>query len=149
MISAEALAALAGQITTALAPVVPYLAKAAEAAAPQIGKDAWEQAKKLFEMVKGRFQKDKNEKGKKALENFVADPETYEGALAKVLLATLQEHPEWADEVRETLAKPSLQEIVARNKSHLEEVTQSLTGAGTQRIDLDDSTATKVRQEKR
>ena len=149
MISPDALTALAAQVTTALAPVAPFLVKASEGAASQMGKDAWEQAKKLFEALKARFQQDKNAKGEKALANFVEDPETYEGALAKVLLAALQEHPEWANEVRETLAKPALQEIVLRNKSHAEEVTQLLTGSGTQRLGMDNSTAGKIKQEKK
>lgn len=137
---------LTAQITAVLAPAAPYLAHAAEGAASKIGADAWEQAKKLYAQVRDWFGKEKNDKANQTLDLFLGDPETFESALAKFLLGALQTHPEWAKEVRETLAAPSLQEIILKNNSRVERITQSLSGSGVQRYKSDDSTGVDVKQ---
>lgn len=139
---------LVAAMMAALIPLAPYLAKAGEGAAKQAGEDAWNKGKTLLAAIRDRFGKDKNERAGQTLELFLAEPATFESALTTYLLAAVQQHPQWADEMRSLLAEPSLQEIIARNRSHLERVTQSLSGAGTQRIEADDSTLVDVRQEK-
>lgn len=137
---------LTAQIVAALTPAAPFLAQAAESAASKIGADAWEQAKKLFAQVRERFSHDKNDKAGQTLALFLDDPETFESALSKFLLAALQAHPEWARQVSETLAAPSLQEIILKNNSRVERITQSLSGSGTQRYESDNSTGADVKQ---
>ena len=147
MTSPELLTELSAHIITVLAFAAPYLKKAAESAASKIGVEAWQRAQELYAKLKERFQKDNNAKATQTLDLFIDDPDTFESALSKLLLATLEQHPEWATEVRQLLAGPGLQEIIARNHSRLERVTQSLSGAGTQRIEADRSVLKDVRQE--
>lgn len=139
---------LAAAVMAALIPLAPYLGKAAEGAAKQAGEEAWKKAAALLAAIRSRFHSDKNERAGQTLELFLAEPATFESALTTYLLAAVQQHPRWADEVRRILAEPSLQEIIARNHSHLERIVQSLSGPGTQRIEADDSTIGGVRQEK-
>ncbi len=140
---------LAGRIIAVLAPAAPYLMKAAEGAAGKMGADAWQRARELYDKLRERFRQDKNDKAAQTIELFIADTDTFEGALGKLLVTTLAQHPQWAEEIRALLDEPSLQEIIARNRSHLERVTQSLSGSGTQRIESDDSTLIDVKQKKR
>lgn len=140
---------LVAAMMAALIPLAPYLGKAAEGAAKQAGEDAWNKARTLLSAIRDRFGKDKNERAGQTLELFLAEPATFESALTTYLLAAVQQYPSWADEIRGILTEPSLQEIIARNHSHLERITQSLAGAGTQRIETDGSSLIVVRQEKR
>lgn len=131
-------AALAAQIVTLLAaPFVQGVAK-------QIGQDTFSEAKALLEKVRERFRQDKNTKGQATLDLFEEDPGTYTEALSRVLAATLAEHPEWAAEMRALLAQPASQEIIARNKATVEDITMRISGAGQQRIDADGSRVTRV-----
>jgi hypothetical protein len=139
---------LVARIIAVLAPAAPYLAKAAESAASEMGKAAWQKARELYDSLRARFTADQNQKATQTLDLFIGDTDTFESALSKLLLATLAQHPEWAQEVRALLAEPALQEIVARNNSVLLRVTQDLQGAGTQRIEADNSIFTAVVQRK-
>jgi hypothetical protein len=140
---------LVATIIAVLAPAAPYLTKAAESAAARVGADAWQKARELYGKLHERFTKDKNEKATQTLALFVNEPATFEEALSRILLATLEKHPEWAADVRAVLAESALQEIVARNGAVLTRVTQSLSGSGTQRIEADKAKLEDIRQEKK
>mgnify|MGYP000881463814 CR=1 FL=1 len=143
----EALRALAATIITVLAPAAPYLKSALDKFTEKAVDAAWQTARGLYDKVRQRFETDHNDNAQQTLDLFVADPETFEAVLSKYLLQTLQTHPEWAAEIRALLAQPATQEIIARNKSTLERVTQSMTGAGTQRIEADHSKLKDVKQD--
>ena len=145
----EPLQALAATIITVLAPAAPYLKSALDKLTGKAVEAAWQTACGLYDKVRQRFQADHNDNAQKALDLFVEDPASFEVGLSKYLLQALQEHPEWAAEVRALLTQPSLQEIIARNQSTLERVTQSMTGAGTQRIEADNSRLRDVKQVKK
>lgn len=137
-----------GGVMALLIPAAPFLMQAAESAASQIGEDAWEKAKNLYDKLHERFSKDDNQAAAQTLDLFVNDPNTFESALSKLLLKTLEQHPEWAKEVRDLLTDPSTQEIIARNESVLTRVKQSLSGSGTQRIEADKSSLKDIWQVK-
>ena len=130
--------ALAAQIVTLLA--VPFV----QGVAKQVGQDAFSQAKTLATKVRERFRQDKNEKASKTLDLFQDDPETFGEPLSRLLAATLAEHPDWGEEMRALLAQPASQEIVARNKAKVEDITMRISRAGQQRIEADDSYVGRV-----
>ncbi|MBI3941720.1 MAG: hypothetical protein HY326_01800 [Chloroflexi bacterium] len=125
---------LVARILTVLIPAAPYLKKAAEGAAGKLGQDAWQKARDLAAKVRDRFHKDQNKKAEQSLDLFLEDPGTFESALSKLLLETLEKHPEWAREIREQLAQPALQEIIDQGHSDFARIKQTLSGSGTQRI---------------
>ena len=151
MTSLDASNGLAAQAVALLTAAAPYLLKGAgKGAAKALGADAWKQAKELYRRVRERFQKDRNAKAVQSLDLFLSDTDTFDSALGKLLLATLQQHPEWAEEIRALLAdEPSVQEIILRNQSRVERITLSLSGSGTQRYESDNSTGTDIRIEKK
>jgi hypothetical protein len=140
---------LVGQVVVVLTAAAPFLNQAASQVVGEITKESLHKAHDLYAKVRQRFQADHNDNAEKALDLFVDDPESFEVGLSKYLLQALQAHPEWATEIRALLAQPSTQEIIARNKSTLERVTQSLAGAGTQRIEVDNSQLKDVKQVKK
>ncbi len=145
----EPLRELAATIVTVLAPAAPYLKSALDKLTDKAVEAAWRTAHTLYNAIRQRFQTDHNANAEKALDLFVDDPASFEVGLSKYLLQTLQEHPEWAAEVHALLAQPAAQEIIARNKSTLERVAQSLSGSGTQRIKADNSKLKDVKQVKK
>lgn len=126
-------ATLAAQIVTLL--VVPFV----QGVAKQVGQDTFAQAKNVLAKVRDRFRQDKNDKALATLDLFEGDPATFSEALGRLLVPTLEAHPEWAAEIRQLLAQPASQQIIARNNSQVERVRMKITGAGQQRIDSDDS----------
>ncbi len=142
-------AEIIAQIIVVLTVAAPFLRKAGEGLSEEVGKQVGEKASQLFGKLRERFQRDKNQRAEQTLEDFLEEPEIYEGALAKRLLPILEEHPEWAEEIQTILAEPSLQEIVARNGSVVEKISMELSGSGTQRIDADDSYVGDIKMNKR
>lgn len=140
---------LVAKIIIVLAPAAPYLTKAVESAAAKMGADAWQKARDLYSRLRDHFTKSDDKKATQTLDLFVGDPATFEEAFSRILLATLDQHPEWAADVREVLAEPALQEIIARNHAVLHRVTQSLAGRGVQRIEANNSELTDIRQDNR
>lgn len=67
--------------------LAPYAAKAGEAAAKKLGED-------IYNKLKGRFQRDKDESAQRALDNYVAEPDVYEEALGKVLTRKAEANPD-------------------------------------------------------
>jgi hypothetical protein len=124
---------LAAQLVTLLA--VPF----AQGVAKQVGQDAFTQAKSLLASVRARFRQDRNDKALQTLDLFEGDPATFADALTRLLIPVLAAHPEWAAEIRQTLAQPAAQAIIARNDSVIEQVRMKIAGAGQQRIESDNS----------
>lgn len=125
---------LAAQLMTLLA--IPF----AQEAAKQAGQEAIAQAKTLLAKVRDRFRQDGNAKALQTLDLFEGDPQTFGDAVTRLLVPALEAHPEWAAEIRQVLAQPAAQEIIARNDSVIEQVRMTISGAGTQRIESDSST---------
>jgi hypothetical protein len=94
--------------------------------------------------VRDRFRQDGNATALQTLDLFEGDPETFSDALTRLLVPALEAHPEWAAEIRQMLAQPASQEIIARNNSVIEQVRMQISGAGSQRIDSDDSRLTGI-----
>ena len=144
----DSLQQIAAQIMTILvgaAPaLLPLLTKVAEGAASETGKGVAKKAGELFEKLRSRFQNDKNDEADSTLTLFIKNPQRFESVLSAYLLETLQKHPEWANEIRALLAEPSLQEIVAKNKSVVERIKMKISGSATQHIEADDSRITDV-----
>jgi hypothetical protein len=132
------LVTLAAQAVTLLA--VPFV----QGVAKQVGQDAFTQAKTLLATVRDRFRQDGNATALQTLDLFEGDPETFSDALTRLLVPALEAHPEWAAEIRQMLAQPASQEIIARNNSVIEQVRMQISGAGSQRIDSDDSRLTGI-----
>ena len=105
------LATLAAQLTTLLA--VPFV----QGVAKQVGQDAFTQAKSLLAGIRARFRQDRNDKALQTLDLFERDPETFADALTRLLIPALAAHPEWVAEIRQVLAQPAAQAIIARNDS--------------------------------
>ncbi len=132
-------AEIIAQIIAVLTAAAPFLRKAGEGFSEEIGKQVWQKAGTLFQKLRERLQRDSNRSAEQTLDLFVEKPEIFKEALSKELLPVLEANPEWAAEIQALLAEPSLQEIVARNGSIVEEVNMTLAGSGTQRIESDDS----------
>lgn len=105
-----------------------------------VGQDAFTQAKTLLASVRARFRQDRNDKALQTLDLFEGDPATFADALTRLLIPALEAHPDWAVEIRQMLAHPASQAIIARNDSVIEQVRMKLAGAGQQRIEGDSST---------
>lgn len=126
-------ATLAAQIVTLLA--VPFV----QGVAKQVGQDTFSQARAMLARVRERFRQDKNEAGQATLDLFEKDPDTFREALTRLLAATLAQHPEWAAEMRQLLAQPASQEIIARNDAVVQDIVMRISSAGQQRIEADNS----------
>lgn len=143
----QQLATMAAQIVAVLTPATPILTEAAKSMGSAIGKEALPVAKRLFHSISERFSHDKNSEANTTLDLFSRNPLTFESALADLLLQTLAQHPDWAQEVYSILNDSTLQEVIARNGSHIAQVSQRLRGMGTQRIEADEqSKITDVEQ---
>ena len=139
------LSVIAAQAVAALALAAPFLDSLAQGAGKELGAAGARKAGQLLAALRSRWQSDKNDKALQTLDLFQQDPPTFDAALAKLLLQTLETHPEWAAEVQALLADDSLQEIVARNDSEVARITMTLSGSGTQRIEADNSSVTDVK----
>jgi hypothetical protein len=103
------IATIAPQAAAFLAPFLPYLLKAGEAAASEAGKklgvDAWERAKKVWAAIGGKIMG--RPAGKEAAEDVAANPKS-EDALTVFrvqLTKALQADPKLADELGKLLGE--------------------------------------------
>jgi hypothetical protein len=76
-----------------LVPLAPYLQKAGEEVAKEIGKAVWEKGKAIYQAIRGRFEEDKDEKGQATLKLFLEDSQTFEQALARLVSQKAQADP--------------------------------------------------------
>jgi len=125
------------QTIAVLIPALPYVKKAGESVAGEIGKESLKKAVALFTSLKQRFQKTGAEKAERALDNFADEPEDYQEVLAKQLTSYLELHPDALDEVKRLLADEKLQEVIATNESTIDSIKMKLTGAGKQSVRAD------------
>jgi len=135
---------LTAQITGLLALAAPFLSAIPTGAAEHIGAEGVELGRRLFARLRQRVRG--NASATRALEGFADNPATFQEALTRSLAPLLQEHLEWAQELADLLAKPTSQQILARNKSVVEDIRMSISGSGRgeQLIDADDSTVRNV-----
>ncbi len=136
---------LVAQILAILAPAMPHLQEIAKGAASTAGTVIANKAHILLNNIRERFTREKDEEAVQTLQLYTKNPKRFEGALAEILLTTLQKHPEFAQEISELLAEPSLQEVIAKNDSEVHRIELSLSGVGIQRIITDNSTVTDVK----
>jgi hypothetical protein len=116
------IATLAPQAVAFLAPFLPYLLKAGEAAAAEAGKkfgvDAWERAKKVWGWIGGKVMG--RAAGKEAAEDVAADPKNEDalGAFRLQLTKALQGDPKLADEIGKLLGESAVvsQQAIASGK---------------------------------
>lgn len=130
---------LTAQIIAALTLTVPYLDSVAQGIGKEIGSTTARKAGQVIAILRNRFRQDNNQRAEQTLDLFKEDPITFEGALSKLLLQTLEQHPEWAKEVQQLLVDSTVQEIIATNNSVVERITMNLAGSGIQRIQTDNS----------
>lgn len=130
---------LTAQIISALTLTLPYLDNVAQGIGEEFGSTAVRKAGQLIAVIRNRFHQDNNQRAEQTLDLFRQDPKTFESALSKMLLQSLEQHPEWAKEVKQLLIDDSVQEIIAANHSVVERITMNLAGPGTQSIQSDNS----------
>jgi hypothetical protein len=82
--------------TAVIALLSPYLAKAGEEAAKQVGNAAWKKMAEIHQIIKTRFKKEKDDFPAKTLEQFEKDPKKRKGAMQDVLVEILEKDPELA-----------------------------------------------------
>lgn len=107
---AAAIGALASAVVSILAP---YLAKAGEEFAKEVGKSASEKMGAVYEMVKTRFKR--RPAAAEALADFEASPEDNDtqAALRLQLKKEMDNDPEFGDELRDQVDKVSHDEQAA------------------------------------
>lgn len=152
-------AQISAATVTALAPFLPLLLLGAKFSAEAIaemvvqkgGEAAWHKAQLLWGKIKTRYGGDGVIEG--AAKMVAAKPEdnNLQKILATQLGERLKEDPEVAKELLELLGgTESVQKIIADRSSWVEDVTQELTGDGSQIVQAsDDSVIKGVRQVKK
>lgn len=142
---------IAVTLTAYLAPFTPYLVEGGKKFAGEAGKAAWGKAQGVWEKLKDRFGDDR--KIETAAKTVAADPQDddYQGLLAKALATRLKEDSNFAEELLNAIGgQEAIQKVRANKSSWVENVTQEISGSGTQIVEArDDSIITGVRQVKK
>lgn len=122
---------LAAELVTLLA--VPFV----QGIAKQVGQDTFSQAKAaVLAAVHQRFHQDKNNEALTTLALFEKNPATFQEALTRLLNVTLVQHPEWAGEMRDMLAAPAVQQVVAHDNAAVTNVQMQInSGTGHQSVE--------------
>lgn len=147
---------LAAAVVSVISPYLPTLIKAGKAVgekfAEGIAKNAADKAvataDQLWNSLTNHFiEKPQLEAAAKLLAQEPEDP-TFRKAFAKPLADLLEEKPELAKRLTELMGGDHrVQEVLSQNESWVEDVTQELTGKGTQRVVAKDKSTVKgVRQ---
>lgn len=96
-----------------LVPLTPYLKKLGEKAAEKLGEkvteEAWEKGKAIWRTITGWFDRDEDPTAKTTTEMFLDDPETFEGALIKLVAKKAKADPEFGKVLQE-LVQESVQD---------------------------------------
>lgn len=139
-------------VVTVISPFLPFLLevgkdgakKLTEVIAEKGGEVAWNKAKNIWEKVKSYFTTaPKIEKAANLVADDPEDPD-YQTKLAKELGIYLQNNPESLEELIKLLGgEKSMQEVLADKGSWVEDVKQSLSGSGTQRVVATDHSVIK------
>ena len=128
---------------TALAPFTPYLLKIAasiteslsEKIATEGGEKAWEMAQSLWKFITQKL--NPNGETEDAARVLARKPEDQnrQAMLTEVLVNQLTENPNLAQELVSILGgQESIQKIVAKNESLIENVAQSMEGKGGHQV---------------
>ncbi len=128
---------IVASVIAVLTPALPYITKAGESLAGEVGKESFKKAAALFTKIKDKFRSSGAPKGETTLDLFADDPDTYEVALMKLLSKLLEENPEFATQLQQDLANEKLQEIIATNESTVTRVRMQLTSGGKQSVRAD------------
>jgi hypothetical protein len=143
-------ATLTHQVMNALTPVLPYMNSAGTAIATKIGEDVYERGKKLYEVIRARFAQEPDEKGSKALQAYVDDPDMRSAVEVK-LLRLVQSDPTLAETLLRLLQtgptmsiEASDQAIVRKNsmRNTQEHGAQSITARGEAQVEDNEMTIT-------
>ncbi len=84
---------VAASAVAVLIPLAPYLQKAGEEVAKEVGKAVWAKGSAVYRVIRARFEKDKDDKGQATLKLFLNDPHTFEEALARLVVQRAQVDP--------------------------------------------------------
>ena len=146
----------AAAVVATLAPFMPFLIevgkaggkKLAEVVAEKGGETAWKKAQTLWDKLKARFGDDPEVQGAAAMVAAKPEDEARQTMLAEVLGARLQENPKLAKELFGLLGGlKAVQQVLADRNSWVEDVTQRMSGVGTQTVQASgDSVIKGVRQ---
>lgn len=145
---------LAAQITTFLAPYLPYVLVAGESAVKEVGKNIGsatvDKAKALWGKITGSKSQDASKIT--GLATVLADDpkdETFQAALAKVLAKHLEASPQLAaDLMIMTTEDKAVQKVLVEQASTIKNITQKMSTRGTQDVIIrDQSQAGDIAQE--
>lgn len=150
---------LSTAIVTTLVPFTPILIKMAQFSAEAIGEmvvqkggeAAWQKAKSIWGKITSRFGDDKVIEGAAMMVAGQPANEEFQKMLAVQLASRLQQHPDLAKELIELLGgQDAVQKVIADRSSWVEDVTQEMSGSGSQIVQAsDDSVIKGVRQIKK
>lgn len=140
------------QLTSFLAPFLPYLLKIGEQAAEETGKklgaEAWEKAKALWGKLRPKVQA--SPAAQEAVQDAAANPDNpdAQAALRLQLKKLLQADPSLAEEVAHLMQAEVVQRVLALGGSQVKDVEQQAEGGPTHQevIAEDKSTIEGVKQ---
>ena len=134
---------IAAGVVKILQPALPYLDPLKTALQKKFSdataRAAFDQAKALWAKITSKFKDDKDLN--EAAEAVAALPNNtgLQKALTEVLAERLKDSPDLATELLELLGgEKRLQEIVAGNEAIIDNIRQTMAGAGTQRVEAGD-----------
>lgn len=76
--------------------LAPYLARSGEAIVKKAGEAAWEKAEEIYQALKKRFDKEKDDYSRKTLARFKEKPEARKATFQELLEEFLHKDPEFA-----------------------------------------------------
>lgn len=89
-------------VTSAVALLAPYLAKAGEEVAKKAGEASWEKMKALYQAIRTKFSADKDDYAQQTLKRLEDKPseESRQRALADILTEKAEADPEFGQELK-------------------------------------------------
>lgn len=139
---------IATAVTTVLVPFTPFLIEAgkeggkklAEVIAEKGGEAAWEKAQRTWAAIKDRFGDDKEVKNITELVAEKPENARYQDNLKQLLIERMQEDADFTNNLLAALGgEQAVQQIIARNSSVIEDVSQDMEGTGEQTVLADDN----------
>lgn len=90
---------LASIIVAILTPLSPYLAKAGEAVAEEVGKAVFTQGKSLYTTLREKFEQDNDHSAKQALDHLDKSPSEAQSILREHIVKQAETDPEFATDL--------------------------------------------------
>jgi len=146
------IAQVAAAIVTVLAPFTPILIDmtkfSSQAIAEMIvqkgGEATWQKAQLIWNKLKVYFDDDKIVEGAAMMVAGQPENEDFQKILAVQLASRLQQHPDLVRELLELLGgQNSIQMITTDRSSWVEDVTQEMSGSGSQIVQASDDSVIK------